>query len=133
MVYRSKIGLGLVTVLAIIYVACSLLMLLDDSWPGILVITPAFAFVGYTLGTTYYVIEGETLKVRSGLFYNKTFNIKAFRKMVKTNNAVSAPAASLDRLELFYNGYDSVIVSPKDKQAFIEHIQRINSNIIYNP
>jgi len=88
--------------------------------------------VGYTLATTYYIIEGETLKVRSGLFYNKSFNIKAFRKIVKTNNAINAPAASLDRLELFYNGYESVVISPKDKEAFITHIRRVNSNIIYN-
>ena len=122
----------MVSVLLIVYIGCSLLMLFDDSWPGILVITPFFAFVGYTLATTYYIIEGETLKVRSGLFYNKSFNIKAFRKIVKTNNAINAPAASLDRLELFYNGYESVVISPKDKEAFITHIRRVNSNIIYN-
>lgn len=132
MLYKSKIGWGMVSVLLIVYVGCSLLMLFDDSWPGILFITPFFAFVGYTLATTYYVIEGEALRVRSGLFYNKTFDIKAFRKIIKTNNAINAPAASLDRLELFFNGYDSVVISPKDKEAFIEHIRSINPDIVYN-
>lgn len=132
MVYKSKIGVGIVSVLIIVFTGCSLLMLFDDSWPGILVIAPCFLFVFYTLATTYYVIEGENLKVRSGLFYNKTFNIKAFRKIVKTNNAISAPAASLDRLELFFNGYDSVVISPKDKEAFIKHIQTINPDIVYD-
>ena len=67
MVYKSKIGVGIVSVLIIVFTGCSLLMLFDDSWPGILVIAPCFLFVFYTLATTYYVIEGENLKVRSGL------------------------------------------------------------------
>jgi len=121
----------MVSVLAVVYTACSLLMLFDDSWPGIVVITPAFALVAFTLATTYYIIEGETLKVKSGLFYNKTFNIKAFRKIVKTNSAITAPAASNDRIEIFFNGYDSVVISPKDKEAFIKHLKSINPAIVY--
>jgi len=130
--YRSKIGMGMVSVLAIVYVACSLLMLLDNAWPGLFVITPLFAFVGYTFASTYYVIDGEILRVKSGLFYNKTFNIKAFRKIVNTNSAINAPAASLDRIELFFNGYDSVVISPKNKEAFIAHIQSINPGVVYS-
>jgi hypothetical protein len=131
MLYRSKIGKSMVSILIVIYTACSSLMLFDDSWPGILVITPAFALVGYTLATTYYVIEGEILRVRSGLFYNKTFDIKIFRKVIKTNSAITAPAASLDRIEIFFNGYDSVVISPKDKDALIAHLLSINPDIIY--
>lgn len=130
--YRSKIGMGMVSVLAIVYVACSLLMLLDNAWPGLFVITPLFAFAGYTFANTYYVIDGEILRVKSGLFYNKTFNIKAFRKIVNTNSAINAPAASLDRIELFFNGYDSVVISPKNKEAFIAHIKSINPGIVYS-
>lgn len=130
--YRSKIGMGMVSVLAIVYVACSLLMLLDNAWPGMFVITPLFAFVGYTFASTYYVIDGEILRVKSGLFYNKTFNIKAFRKIVNTNSAINAPAASLDRIELFFNGYDSVVISPKNKEAFIAHIKSINPGVVYS-
>ena len=131
MLYKSKIAKGMVSILIVIYTACSLIMLFDDSWPGILVITPAFALVGYAVATTYYVIEGKILRVRSGLFYNKVFDIKIFRKVVKTNSAITAPAASLDRLELFFNSYDSVVISPKDKDAFIAHILSLNSGIIY--
>ena len=131
MLYKSKVGLGMVSVLMVVFIGCSLLMLFDDSWPGIVVITPGFALVAYTLATTYYIIEGETLKVKSGLFYNKSFNIKAFRKIIKTNSAITAPAASNDRIEIFFNGYDSVIISPQDKEAFIAHLKNINPDIIY--
>jgi len=131
MLYKSKIGKGMVSILIAIYTACSLIMLFDNSWPGILVITPAFALVGYTLATTYYVIEENVLRARSGLFYNKTFDIKIFRKVIKTNNAITAPAASSDRIEIFFNGYDSVMISPKDKDAFIAHLLSINPDITY--
>jgi hypothetical protein len=132
MVYKSKIGVATVSILAIVYTGCCLVMLLDDAWPGILVLTPFFCICGHTLASTYYVVEDEMLRVRSGLFYNKTYSIMAFRKIIKTNSALTAPAASLDRLELFFNGYDSVVISPKDKDAFIAHLMRINPNIIYD-
>ena len=131
MVYKSKIGRGMVSVLIVIYTGCSLLMFFDDSWPGILFITPVFALVTYTLFTTRYVVEGENLTVKSGPFYNKIFSIKAFRKIVKTNSLITAPASSTDRIELFFNGYDSVVISPKDKDAFINHLKSINPAIVY--
>lgn len=131
MVYKSKIGWGLVAVLAVLFIGCAIPMLLDDSWPGIVVLLPAFAFAFHTLATTYYVVEDDVLKVKSGLFYNRAFQIKAFRKIIKTNSAITAPAASNDRLELFFNGYDSVVISPKDKESFIAHLQSINPHIIY--
>jgi hypothetical protein len=131
MLYKSKTGKGMVSILIVIYTACLLIMLVDNSWPGILVITPAFALVDYTLATTYYVIEENVLRAKSGLFYNKTFDIKIFRKVIKTNSAITAPAASLDRIEIFFNGYDSVVISPKDKDAFIAHLLSINPDITY--
>ena len=131
MLYKSKIGWVLVSFLIVVFIGCSILMLLDDSWPGILFIIPGFALVAYTLATTYYIIQDETLKVKSGLFYNKTFQIQSFRKIIKTNSAITAPAASNDRIEIFFNGYDSVVVSPKDKDIFIDHLKSINPAIVY--
>ncbi|MXN91556.1 hypothetical protein GR160_09975 [Flavobacterium sp. Sd200] len=130
-VYRSKIGKGMVSVLLLVYIGCSVLMLLDGAWPGIFFITPVFALIGYTLATTYYTIKDETLKVRSGFFYNKSFDIKSFRKIIKTNSLITAPAASNNRIEIFFNGYDSVVISPKEKEAFIAHLKSINPDIIY--
>jgi hypothetical protein len=43
--------------------------------------------------------------------------------------ALSAPATSFDRLEILYNSFDTVIISPKDKSGFITHMKTINPSI----
>jgi hypothetical protein len=42
---------------------------------------------------------------------------------------VSSPALSLDRLQLSYGKSKSIIVSPKNKSAFVDHLQQVNPNI----
>ncbi|HEX8376850.1 MAG TPA: PH domain-containing protein, partial [Pedobacter sp.] len=69
------------------------------------------------------------LQIRSGLFFNKTVSVESIRKIVETRMPMSSPAMSLDRLEVFYNKFDSVIISPKEKNEFIEQIRMINDRI----
>ncbi len=78
---------------------------------------------------TRYVIDGDTLIVRSGFWYKKTVAIASIRKVMATRTPVSAPAPSLDRLEIFYHKFDSVIVSPKDKAGFVRELVEINPGI----
>ena len=51
------------------------------------------------------------------------------KKITETNNALSSPATSLDRLEITYGKFDSVIISPKQKQEFINDITTLNPNV----
>ncbi|MEG0697900.1 MAG: PH domain-containing protein, partial [Algoriella sp.] len=67
---------------------------------------------------------------KSGFLVNKKIDINSITKISKTNNPISSPALSLDRIEIFYNKYDSVIISPKNEQEFIQDLQKINSSII---
>ncbi len=78
---------------------------------------------------TYYAINGDQLIVRSGVLYKKRIAIASIRKIKKTRNLISAPAPSLDRLEIFYNKFDSIIISPKDKQGFIADLTKLNPAI----
>ena len=57
-----------------------------------------------------------------------TVTINSIRKIKETNNPISSPAASLDRIEVFY-GKQSVIISPKQKTEFINHLLSINPRI----
>ena len=41
----------------------------------------------------------------------------------------SAPANSFDRIEIIYNKFDSIIISPENKQQFIESLLVINPDI----
>ena len=60
---------------------------------------------------------------------NMTIRIDQIRRITETNNPLSAPATSLDRLAISYNNGDTVLISPKDKSAFINDLVRVNSNI----
>ncbi|RFU60573.1 PH domain-containing protein [Peribacillus glennii] len=88
----------------------------------------AAAFVAWLWFTTFYEIHGETLVVRSGPV-KKVIHIKTIRNIRKTRNPLSSPALSMDRIEISYNIGDLVLISPKDKEAFIAELKKINKNI----
>ncbi|MEJ8777563.1 PH domain-containing protein [Pseudogracilibacillus sp. ICA-222130] len=78
-------------------------------------------------GTNYKVTE-EQLYIVSGPF-RTTIHIANIRKIKATKSLLSAPALSVDRMEIHYNTYDMVIVSPKEKDAFIRNLQSKNKSI----
>ena len=82
---------------------------------------------------TYYQIEGNTLKIVCGFVFNETIDIKKIRKIEKTDNPISSPALSVrDRIEIYYDKYDSVIISPERQTEFIQTLKLINKNISTN-
>lgn len=79
---------------------------------------------------TYYAIDRDTLTIHGGLLYKrKKIPVASIRKIEKTRTLVSAPAPSFDRLEIFYNRFDSVVISPKDKAEFIAELIKLNPEI----
>lgn len=82
-----------------------------------------------TIGIKYQ-IDGDKFIGRMGCFYKKEINIHSIRKIEKTKSILNTPlATSFDRIEIFYNRYDSVMISPLDKEAFITDLKRINPRI----
>jgi hypothetical protein len=92
-----------------------------------LVIVELF-LVGPMMRATYYAIEGDTLLVRSGPAKWRV-PIREIRSITPTRSALSSPALSLDRLRIEY-GKKSVMISPEDKQRFIEALRTINPAIM---
>ena len=82
----------------------------------------------YFLFSIRYILDEKELKVKS-LFYSRSYPIDMFQRIEYTRNPLSAPAASLDRLELFYSKNDSIIISPKQKEEFVAEMQKLNPNI----
>jgi len=60
---------------------------------------------------------------------NKTVPIDLIREISETNNPLSSPANSLDRLEIKYSSNGIILISPKDKSGFINQLIKINPNI----
>ena len=80
------------------------------------------------LRTTYYLIEGDMLVIRSG-FLTWRIPVRAIRSIAPTHSPASSPALSLDRLRINYDS-SFVLVSPDERQRFIEALRAINPAIV---
>jgi len=128
--YPSKIGVGLVIFMAAVLVGSTIPMLSPPIWVGLIINLLLFIFIGHLFLTTYYVIDGGSLRIKSSFLVNKKIDIKSVKQIAETNNILSAPATSLDRLEIVYGEHGSILISPKDKIGFIAHMTRLNPEII---
>ncbi|UKS66133.1 PH domain-containing protein [Rossellomorea marisflavi] len=81
------------------------------------VLLPLFILWGCL--TTYYLLSDTHLIIRYGPF-KKRVPLDRITSVKKTSNPLSSPALSLKRLEISYNTYDMVLISPKDRDAFIK-------------
>lgn len=129
-IYKSKIGLEFVIPLILVFgTVLTLPISQEPSWIGIVILLPVILFVVHLFMTTEYTIDSDKLTIKCGFLYNKTIDIKAIEKITETNNPLSSPATSLDRLEINYGKFDSVMISPKQKTEFINDIKGLNPNV----
>jgi len=128
--YRSKISLKLIIPVAVLIIGILVLMVVQGIGPGVVIISAVLAFITHMFMATYYIIDGNKLYVRSGFIINIQIDIAAVTKIEPTNTILSAPALSFDRLEIFYNKYDSVVISPGDNAKFIARLKEINPAIV---
>ena len=127
--FKSKISIGLVFFLAIVLGGMLLKLLYDGVWSVSALIFFQILFIANMFCTTFYIIENERLQVKSGFLINFSIDIQQIKKISETNTLMSAPAISFDRLEILYNKFDTVVISPKEKMQFIDAIKRINPQV----
>jgi len=78
-------------------------------------------FVGWVwFGTGYEILDDE-LRIRCGPFRQK-IPLREIKEIKKTRSPLSAPACSLDRMEIEYGKSKRVMISPADKESFIKVI-----------
>jgi len=107
--------------------------IIDKNWGGAIILIAVTIFILSFLFRTYYVVEGQVLKIVSGFVFKKEIDIMSIRKIEKTNTPLSSPALSLkDRIEIYYSKFDSVIISPERQSEFIATLKLINKNISTN-
>jgi PH (Pleckstrin Homology) domain-containing protein len=90
----------------------------------ILLIAELFVFE-WLMRSTYYVIEGDTLVIRSG-FIRWRVPIREITSVTPTRNAVSSPALSLDRLRIAYGSSKWILVSPEEHERFLSALRSVN-------
>lgn len=99
------------------------------SWIGYLLIIGLFVVVLMMLFKTSYSVDESTLKIYSFPFYNKKIPIESIVSIEYSRSLLSAPAPSLMRLEIIYNKYDSILISPQNREAFIDEVLKHNANV----
>ena len=127
--YNSKIGIGILIFLIIVLGGVSIPMIIDRIWIKLAVIFAVIGFIGNIFTTTYYLIADKDLIIKSGFMVNKTISIDTIREISESNNPLSSPANSLDRLEINYSRKGTILISPKDKAGFLNHLIEINPKI----
>jgi len=127
--FKSKIDLWFVILVSILFTLILIRLAYDQNWVGFIFIIFVISYVIYSFSTTTYSIEGDKLKIKCGYFFNFLIEIKDIKTISETFNIISSPALSFNRLEILYNKFDTLLISPKDKNRFLETIKRINPEI----
>lgn len=127
-IYKSKVDwwLGLVLVYPIFRSVASII---EGEWIGYIGIVLCLLFIVFISKSTRYIISENYLIVKCMFIVNDKIEISKIRKIEKTNSILSSPAFSLDRIAIKFNKYDEVYISPKERQAFIDELLKINPEI----
>ncbi len=128
--YRSKVDLWIVVVI-VLAVSCSVAPFFQEGQPlmGIGIGTLATLALVWMLHSMRYIVRDDVLVIKSCFISYGTWRIADIESIRSTHNPLSAPAASLDRLEIRFSGRRSVLVSPRRKQEFIDYLLELNPNI----
>ncbi len=122
--YRSEVDFWLLAVIYAVIIA-SVVPIGCSGYIAVSIIIAAVLIVPITfyLFNIRYVISGTSLIVKDGLF-SHAYDIKDIQSIKPTHTLLSAPAASLDRLEISFT-HDSLVVSPKHKDDFISQLREV--------
>lgn len=77
---------------------------------------------------TRYTIKQETIQIAYGPM-KWSIHIQDIHSIREVKNPFAAPALSMEKLEVHYGKYETIIISPKDKQEFINTLQINNPRI----
>ena len=130
-VYKSKIELAVLIPLAAVLVGAEAYMLFNQIWiAAVLIALVSLFFLYIYMKTGYELTSDEKLKIRSGFLYNKEIYVKSIKKVRHARDNMASPALSLDRLEIQYNRYDRVLISPDHETEFISRLKEVNPRIL---
>jgi uncharacterized membrane protein YdbT with pleckstrin-like domain len=131
-VYKSKIDtwLACLVFLPLIYPVVESIR--TNEYEPLYIMVPVLLFVLYIFTQIKYIIDNAgVLHVKAGVIVNQKVPVKDIKSVTKTYNPLSAPALSINRLEIKYgNNYNYVLISPKERAAFINQLVLLNPNII---
>ena len=137
MIYYSKVSYTLLIVVFLVFFGPLVSLFYGNGFDGktiliFLAMVVLYGLILHMFFNTTYKIEKEKLHIKCGFFKYKPVTIKEMKKVSKSSNIISSPAASFDRIEITYGKFEELIISPKHKTKFVEDLQKINPEIINN-
>ena len=137
MIYYSKVSYTLLIVVFLVFFGPLVSLFYGNGFDGktiliFLAMVVLYGLILHLFFNTTYKIEKEKLHIKCGFFKYKPVTIKEMKKVSKSSNIISSPAASFDRIEITYGKFEELIISPKHKTKFVEDLQKINPEIINN-
>jgi len=127
--YKSKTGVGIVLFIAVILGSAIAIMIINHIWVGFAINLAVAGFVGYVFISTCYIIDGNDLIIKYGFKINTTIKIDSIKKIVEKHSLLSSPANSTDRIAIYYNSGNPLLISPKNKLEFIDKLRAANPKI----
>jgi hypothetical protein len=128
-VYPSKVGLELLVPILLISGAGMVPAIKEGAWVKLAIPIGVLILVVAIFYSISYEIKKEVLVVKSFFWFKKVIPITSIRAIEETYNPISAPAASLKRLEIRYDRFNSIIISPKNRMDFIAHLKALSPSI----
>ncbi|MEG6616749.1 PH domain-containing protein [Peptococcaceae bacterium 1198_IL3148] len=133
MFFPSKKDLWLSLIIWGTIILCIVPPIVGGEYVALLIMLPIAVFMLWFWYTTGYQVADGDIVVKYGPI-KKRVPIKEISKINKTKNPISAPALSMDRLEIIYGKhYDMVLISPVRQQEFIDLLLQENPDIRYAP
>ena len=130
--YKSKIDLWLIIILTLVFGGIVIFSVIKKEWIGFIIAIIPTIFIWNMFRSTYYIITEEELIIKCGIFYKLVIKITDIRKISESNDLISSTALSIDRLEILYNRFDTILISPKKKYEFLQSIETLKPDIEIN-
>jgi membrane protein YdbS with pleckstrin-like domain len=128
-VYRSKVDIWLFVMLSFAALAAlySAAQTMAAGSTGAIAVAILVAVVGvglplWLLVSTRYTLEATQLLAQSGPF-KWVVPLADIKSITPSNNPLSSPALSLDRLRIDYGKGRMLLISPRDKEQFLQDIE----------
>ena len=101
---------------------------LNKQWVKIVVLFPIGICLMWIWLKTGYTIKNNSIKIQYGPF-KKYIRIDEVHSIRETKNPFTAPALSMNRIEINYGKYETIQISPKEIILFVNELQKKNSHI----
>ena len=124
-VYKSKVDWWLIIVIGVLFCYPIVEGIRTKEYLMSLTFFGLLSLIFVLFKSIQYKIDGQFL-----IIWRTKIDIMKIKKIYSTNNPLSSPALSLDRIAVTYNKFDEVLISPKKRAEFIAELIKINPNIV---